>query len=375
MQLRLVDFNYPMQDATTVSASSQDVEFPATNLQDPFRSRVWRSSGYFIVTAGVNDKINFKETGGGAERTGTIAAGSYSPTTLAAAIKAAMEGAAGATGIYTVSYGSTTGKWTIATSLAFLSLLSNTGTNLATSIWATIGFSTAADQTGAVTYTGSQIAIHTEERVTFDLVTAEDIDSFALLFDPIAGMNLSSTAVVHLQGNATNVWTAPSVDQAVAVDSTYEVAAYFFSVVQQYRFWSVKIVDPHNADLFVELGAVVLGKATQLTYLPANEFQHTLMDTSKYQETPYGHRYVDVQPLRKKIALDYKALPYSDIQLLETAFRRVGKGTPVLLAFDPTAEFYNKDHFLLYAYFDSDLDQKHIIGPNFSQGFKFLEAF
>jgi hypothetical protein len=98
MQLRIIDFNYPFQDATTVTGSSEDSEFPASNLKAAIRGKVWRSSGTFVITAGSNDKINFKESGGGAERTGTVAAGTYTSTTLAAAIKAAMEGAAGATG-------------------------------------------------------------------------------------------------------------------------------------------------------------------------------------------------------------------------------------------------------------------------------------
>jgi hypothetical protein len=205
-----------------------------------------RSSGTFVITAGSNDKINFKESGGGAERTGTVAAGTYTSTTLAAAIKAAMEGAAGATGTYTVSYSLLTGKWTIASSLAFLSLLSNTGTNVATSVWSSIGFSVLSDLTGAVTYTGANIAIHTEEAVVFDLITTEAIDSFALLFDPLGGVQLTSSATLRLQANATNVWTAPSVDVALTLDTDFDAASYFFSSNQSYRFWRLKIVDPRN---------------------------------------------------------------------------------------------------------------------------------
>ncbi len=59
MQLRLVDFNYALQSATVVTASSSNSEFPVSNLKKSFRSKVWRSSGYFVITAGSNDKINF----------------------------------------------------------------------------------------------------------------------------------------------------------------------------------------------------------------------------------------------------------------------------------------------------------------------------
>lgn len=54
---------------------------------------------------------------------------------------------------YTVSYSDSTGKFTIATSTStVLSLLWSTGTNAANTIGAALGFSTAADDTGATSY-------------------------------------------------------------------------------------------------------------------------------------------------------------------------------------------------------------------------------
>jgi hypothetical protein len=132
---------------------------------------------------------------------------------------------------------------------------------------------------------------------------------------------------------------------------------------------------PGTPDLYVEIGKVVLGLGTQLTYLPKNEFSSTVLDLSKYQETPYGHRYGDLQPLRRKLSIDYQALPYADIKTLERIYRRLGRGAPLLLAFDPTEEFYDKEHFLLYCFFDGDLMQKHVIGTYFGQQFSFVEAF
>lgn len=370
MQLRLVDFNYAFQDATVITASSADPEFPSTNLKAAFRSKVLRFYGTFVITAGVNDKLNFNI--GAGEVTATLTAGTYTPTTLAAEIVTRMNAAAA--GTYTCTFSRSTGKWTITKSAGTLSLLAATGTNVATGVWSSIGFS-ATDRTGALTYTGSSIALHTEESVVFDLVTSEAIDSFAMFFDKMSGMNLSSSAALRLQANATNAWSAPSVDVALTIDTVYEAVSHFFSSDQTYRYWRLKVVDPANADLYVELGKIVLGKAIQVADMPSNSFTHSVDDTSTYQETDYGHRYGDVYPLRKKLAIEYAALSYTEIQTLETAFRRNGRGTPILLSFDSTAEFYDKDHFLLYAYFDSELEQRHLIKNRFSQAFTFKEAF
>lgn len=82
-----------------------------------------------------------------------ITAGWYkSPHAVASALQTAIDAQTSET--ITVTYSDTTGKYTIATSTsAVLSLLWNTGTNTANSIGDAIGFSLAANDTGATTYT------------------------------------------------------------------------------------------------------------------------------------------------------------------------------------------------------------------------------
>lgn len=82
----------------------------------------------------------------------SVATGIYkTPVELADALAVALDAAS--TETYTVTYSSVTGKFTIASGSTLLSLLWNTGTNAANSIGTTLGFSVAANDTGAVTYT------------------------------------------------------------------------------------------------------------------------------------------------------------------------------------------------------------------------------
>jgi hypothetical protein len=95
--------------------------------------------------------IDFNETGP-TLRAASVEVKVYrTPHELAAALAAAMN--AVATDTITVTYSDSTGKFTIASSGALLELLWNTGANTANTIGDKIGFSTAADDTGAVTYT------------------------------------------------------------------------------------------------------------------------------------------------------------------------------------------------------------------------------
>ncbi len=106
-----------------------------------------------LITAS-NNKIDFKESGGGSELTATIPVGQYKdPHDLATAIKTALDDVGAAT--YTVTYNDANGKFTIATDGVFLSILWNTGTNTANTIATKIGFSAGADSTGATTYTSA----------------------------------------------------------------------------------------------------------------------------------------------------------------------------------------------------------------------------
>lgn len=83
----------------------------------------------------------------------TVPVGIYkTPVELADALHSALNDAPSSE-TYTVTYSNSTGKFTIASGSTVLSLLWNTGANAANSIGTKLGFSVAANDTGAVTYT------------------------------------------------------------------------------------------------------------------------------------------------------------------------------------------------------------------------------
>lgn len=110
-------------------------------------------------------KLDFND---GGVKAATITTGFYKdPLDLAAAIASAMDTLSSDT--ITCTYSSSTGKFTIATDGAALSLLWNTGTNTANSIATKIGFTTAADSTAALTYTSANaLTLTSPQTPTFD---------------------------------------------------------------------------------------------------------------------------------------------------------------------------------------------------------------
>jgi hypothetical protein len=102
------------------------------------------------------------------------------PIALADAIQVALDALNIET--YTCTFSNTTGKFTIASGSVALSLLFNTGANVANSIGPTIGFSAASNKTGAVTYTSdnaqSYAASLTPSYDTADAIVLKGADLF-----------------------------------------------------------------------------------------------------------------------------------------------------------------------------------------------------
>lgn len=349
-EFRILDSNWFFDTSTNLSASSEATDFPVENLKSHQRSKVWRSQsneeigGNFVITTS-NNKIDIDE--GSGEINVTATPGTYSASQLGTHLSSQLTAASGLAYAYAVNYDYYTGFWTIESTGSF-ELLWDTGTNTATSVGETLGFDTTSDTISNATHTGARVAIHTEEWVVLDLITTEAVDSFALIFDAVDGINLSSSAVVKIQANATNAWSSPAVDVTLAIDEDYDIYTYRWASSQSYRFWRVLIVDPQNANLYVELNVAVLSLATQLSQMPSIGFEQNLIDLSKKQENDYGNQFFDVYPSRREITFNHIALPEDDLETLYHIYRRVGKVTPICVWLDPSGDVFDKDRFFIY---------------------------
>lgn len=183
--------------------------------------------------------------------------------------------------------------------------------------------------------------------VVFDFQTTEAVDSVVLMWPKEDGIRLTGSATITVQANATNVWTSPSVSQALTIDDDYSLASHYFSTDKSYRYWRVVIADSGNPWDYVELGQVWIGKSLSIENAQ-NGFKFALADQSKITETDFGHRYADEYPQKATAEFTYAYLDYSAIQTLENAYRRNGNRKPVLLVIDADGTVFDKDHYTLY---------------------------
>jgi hypothetical protein len=138
------------QAQTGVRTTSMTIEFPANELATFDVDFEGIEFFYNPVSIDATNKfIDFTDDGG--TFAATLTEKSYKTgEDFRAEVESKMNAAG--TDAFTVTFDSATGKYTIASDGAVLSLLWNTGTNTANTAAATLGFDNAADDTGATSY-------------------------------------------------------------------------------------------------------------------------------------------------------------------------------------------------------------------------------
>jgi len=146
-----------------------------------------------IVITTANQNLDFDE--GGGALLATIVAGTYTPTTLCTEIKTRLDAAGALT--YTVTY---SGKvFRISSTAGTMNLDCLTGANIATGIWATIGFA-AVDRTGFINYAGDY---------------SIDVQNF-LMFESILQQNAGDKPVPLIYLNPTDNFLHETMGQTAA---------------------------------------------------------------------------------------------------------------------------------------------------------------
>lgn len=214
----------------------------------------------------------------------------------------------------------------------------------------------------------------TDENVVIDLGAATNIDSVALIFDPLGGIKFTTSATITIQANATDSWGTPSVSQALTVDTVNKTATHFFATNQSYRYWRLRLQDATNTRTYLEVSKLLLSKATQLTQTPDIGFKYTLDDQSKVQKTAYGHQYADLYPIKKGFEYNYEALTQADFVTLLEIYRLKGNTQVIAFALDPTEQFLDKERYFIYGYFSGNFSGTNKFLGYFSNPLKIEEA-
>lgn len=364
-RIRFCENNF-LTSATVLDFSSEVAEFPFSNLYKDERTKVWKPSGYFLISA-TNCKLYIND---GSDKTASIALGEYaSPDLLATAIQTALNAVSSG---FTVTY-TTAFKFSIAKGTSF-TLRLNTSTN---SIAHTIGFNSVININGTSAIS-DVIAIHTSEWITLDLGFAASVNFIAMIGPIDEIFSLSEFATIKAYGNNINDFSAPAFTKTLT-RMNGGVMNFIDDADSNFRYWKIEIIDTDNLNgpRCFSFGNVYLGDYQTLTSRNIeNGFSMTLEDKSIKTESESGVLFFDKKPKTKR--LDGMSLGYiskEDKKTFLEMFQKLGLTTPFYISLDPTGCFTDDlDELTMFCRFDSEHQLRHIIRDIFSISISAREA-
>lgn len=333
--------NSPDYTANT-TFSSEKSAYPVSNVYDLDRRRkVWRTNGYWNIESGKNT-IVFQESIG-VDITATIAVDEYTSTSsLLTAIKNAMDAAGAAT--YTVVQDATTGRIKLTSDLSGGATVFRLQWLTEPDLGEMLGFDVSANDTGAATYTADLLRIHTSEWIKWDLGSPINPSAFICVDDRNSGLKISENAILKIQGNHTDDWSAPAVN--LTLNYVENVLAYADpdglagAGSSGYRYWRFYIEDKSNPNLYVQLGVAFLGKHVATTRgCPEFPLEISAIDNSFIEYSESGAALSGRRPDTESFALNWAALDTETCEALHNVWKFYGIHSSFFVAMDSEEAF------------------------------------
>lgn len=95
------------------------------------------------------------------------------------------------------------------------------------------------------------------QRIVFGAAAANITATYAV----VLGHNVSDSATINIEGNATDSWGSPTFSQAMTKQGDVYIAEFTSAA---FDFWSIEIDDPTNPDNHIEVGFVFIGISLQM---------------------------------------------------------------------------------------------------------------
>ncbi len=183
----------------------------------------------------------------------------------------------------------------------------------------------------------------------------------------IANHNISSGATIKIQGNATESWSSPSVDESITFASG--IIKHTFTEAS-YQYWRIQIVDAGNSDGYIEIGRSWVGKV-----FTTPGISKTVSDSRKSNSAKSisvsGQSYQDVRYFNSMISVKIPRLTHAEKASLITEFENVDYGVPFFVQFDESC----LDLDTLYVTMDMDQVAFNLLSNNkyYESAISFME--
>lgn len=334
-KIRFMNNNFAEITTNAILYSSQLASFPASNVVNKTRTKVWKPSGHFEIIADSNDKLYIND---GANKTVTITAGAYTtPDALATQIQTDLNAASSN---WTVTYdgvATPTYRFTISNTSSVTLRLTQT-TN---AIWDTLGYVGTADEVGT-SFDADAPRNHTSEYLRLDFGYQAPMEFFAFISPLDEIFSLTQNATLNLKADniddATN-WLTPALDITLT-PTELGVYKFFDEVTSGYRYWRIEIVDKENpiGPNGFNFGHLYLGDYITLTERNVGTgFTKNIEDPSSSISSESGNLFFDKKMKYHTFSnLSMQFLPRADRLELEQFFFDYGTTKPFYISLDPS---------------------------------------
>jgi len=166
---------------------------------------------------------------------------------------------------------------------------------------------------------------NTTMTIVFDAGSAVNVNSIS-----IANHNISSGATIKFQGNATNVWTTPTIDETLTYSSGIINKQFTGG---SYRYWRLNIVDAGNSDGFISAGRVYGGTISSPPSI-GQTFSNTRVSESLKTYSISGQAYGDNRYFYDLISIQWRKITQAEKALIIAWFETLDITKPFFLVFD-----------------------------------------
>lgn len=204
-----------------------------------------------------------------------------------------------------------------------------------------------------------------EQWLKVDLGSAQDIRAFVLENHWF----LPSMDKIHIQANATDVWTSPSIDVELEVTYPGNQLVKFWETAQTYRWWRLALDGDESNIAFqgdtdncpychmcFKVGRIFLGEY----WTPSVNFKDdevlALIEQTEKLVSLDGQMSPRHRPIYKKVKFNFDFLTDSDVETFEEIFDSRGVGKELWVC-ENEKYWWRQTHYCVFA---SELDIKRV---------------
>lgn len=352
-KIRFANNNYLSASATH---STFDSSYPFANIYDTRRGLVGVFRGNFTVTAGENDKLYIND---GTDKTVTLAAAEYTGTTLASHIQTQLNAASTN---WICTYSTSTYLFTVNRTSGTAALRFSQTTNAA---WDMLGFIGLTDDS-TPSFVSDESRIHSEEWIKIDIGISQEV-GFVGIVGPISeAFGISDTAVLKIEGNSIDDFSAPPTSIAMQVS---DLGAFAYPDVS-HRFWRLSIKDRQNTGgpSALKIGYLSISSIVAVGNSSISTgFQAGYIDPSILLVSENGTRYHDTRQKYFTLSGEIQAAFGDSRRDLEQFFYDYGTSEPFFMSIDAGLRvFENQGEVTKLVRFEAQPSLQNIIRDYFN---------